>query len=556
MRDWKEVYPDWVDKNGNLKPRAPIHVRQYVYDEKLSIKNPGVKRLEAYKGTKTKILHRCSCGDEYLINPDSGLAGGKCKTCRYQKVREKNGFSQEEYDEELAERGAGVVRLGQYVNVHTPIQHRCVCGNQDWYPIPTSVLRGSRCKKCGDKERASDRTHSTEKYLADLKNKSIKIKPLEPYQNSNVEILHRCECGEEFLAKPNTVLRGYGCPACAHHNRSHGRDHIMNDHDGYLSRLEEKERGHIKVLEKYRGVRVPILHECPDCGKPWLVQPDYVLHKRPCCSDCAIFNADNDALYLLIDAAGIYKIGHTSWVDPSKRFKPMIRSRANHKPNPIPQISQMLRIVRVEGNASEHENRLLLKYTDNPYRGALFDGSKETRELSKSQLIEVLEYIDSVSSEKANLSTVNSELKKYLNGKDLIVGTDDVGFHSKRLINARREELSILGNFEERWFPDEKSALEWKYEKPQITERALANFNTAKPRKNGEDLPTGIFEEQKIKKDKVYSNIKIVTRFGGLVRRKSISFGLDKTREEAIELAIDARKQHIDQILCELGLNS
>jgi len=103
------------------------------------------------------------------------------------------------YLNKLKEKGIKVVPLEEYINTKTKILHRCSCGNE-WKTIPNRVLNGV---KCGCELNPSK---SNEWYLNKLKEKGIKVVPLEEYIKSKVKILHKCICGNEWNVNPNNIL--------------------------------------------------------------------------------------------------------------------------------------------------------------------------------------------------------------------------------------------------------------------------------------------------------------------------------------------------------------
>jgi len=110
---------------------------------------------------------------------------------------------------------------------------------------------------------------TNEKYLENLRNKKIKVIPIEKYINAKTKIKHKCTCGNIWEVMPNKVYRGDTC-GC-NHNISNKK---------YMGMLNKKS---IKVipLEDYKGVKIKIKHKCI-CGNIWEVTPDSVLQGSSC----------------------------------------------------------------------------------------------------------------------------------------------------------------------------------------------------------------------------------------------------------------------------------
>jgi hypothetical protein len=60
--------------------------------QRLQDKHIDVVPLEEYKGNTTKILFRCSCGDEWYTTPERVLLGNHCKKCGYKHMLGKNNY--------------------------------------------------------------------------------------------------------------------------------------------------------------------------------------------------------------------------------------------------------------------------------------------------------------------------------------------------------------------------------------------------------------------------------------------------------------------------------
>jgi hypothetical protein len=116
------------------------------------------------------------------------------------------------------------------------------------------------------------RTH--EEYLKKLEEKNIKIKPLEKYVTSRIEILHECFCGEKWYVKPNNIVTGTtkscGCTS----------PKKQLTHKQYLEKLKELNIK-VKPLEKYDLTTTKIWHIC-ECGEPWNAEPKAVLKGHLC----------------------------------------------------------------------------------------------------------------------------------------------------------------------------------------------------------------------------------------------------------------------------------
>ena len=164
------------------------------YLEQLKDKNIKVYPLEPYIKNTVKILHKCICGNEWKVSPNSVLNNSTCGCLRR--------FSNEQYIKLLADKNIKVIPLEKYYTMETKIKHKCTCGNI-WDISPSEVLKGRTC--------GCNKMYSHEKYLELLKEKNIKVFPLEEYKGAGKKIKHKCTCGNIWDISPVNVLAGQCC---------------------------------------------------------------------------------------------------------------------------------------------------------------------------------------------------------------------------------------------------------------------------------------------------------------------------------------------------------
>ena len=233
-------------------PKKSITTEEYT--KQLINKNIKVYALEEYRGADVKIKHKCTCGNEWYVSPSKVKQGIKCGCNKNKKI------THEQYLQDLKDKNIKVQPLEKYQGTYTKIKHRCTCGNV-WDAAPKRVKMGL---KCGCE---SIKTH--EQYLQDLKDKNIKVKPLEKYKGTNVKIKHQCTCGNVWSVNPNTVLSNVTC-GCSR----------RFTHEKYIDVLKEKNI-EVKPIEKYTKMGTKIKHRCT-CGNTWDIEPQEVLKGTKC----------------------------------------------------------------------------------------------------------------------------------------------------------------------------------------------------------------------------------------------------------------------------------
>jgi len=202
------------------------------YLEKLKEKEIKIIPLEKYKGIKTKILHKCKCGKEWKVIPNNILRQTKC-----------NHKNNDWYLKKLKEKEIKVIPLEKYIDSQTKILHKCSCGNE-WNILPLGVLSG---RKCGCE---INPCKPNDWYLNKLKEKGIKVIPVEQYVNTRTKILHKCICNNEWSVSPMSVLNNNKCGCkkrLSYRDESFykGKETIL-----YYIKLTSKDKVLYKVLYK------------------------------------------------------------------------------------------------------------------------------------------------------------------------------------------------------------------------------------------------------------------------------------------------------------------
>ena len=125
-----------------------------------------------------------------------------------------------------------------------------------------------------------------DKYIAKLISRDITAAPLEDYVNNYSKLLHRCECGNEWLITPNQLLNKKHsgvCPKCALNSRTKARTKTL---EAYKAELKEM-RAKYEVIGEYKNALTKTLHKC-HCGREFTTTPaDLLFKKRLTCPKCS-----------------------------------------------------------------------------------------------------------------------------------------------------------------------------------------------------------------------------------------------------------------------------
>ena len=164
---------------GKSCPRCINNIRKTTeeYKKELLFINPNIIVLEDYISRKTPILHKCLIHDiEWTTTPASILQGCGCKECARDKLISSSKKTHEEYVNELKFLKPTIIPLDNYLNSLTPIRHKCLIDNFEWYASPANILYSTGCPKC-------NRSHGEDEISRYLDNKDIAYIPQKRFKD-------------------------------------------------------------------------------------------------------------------------------------------------------------------------------------------------------------------------------------------------------------------------------------------------------------------------------------------------------------------------------------
>lgn len=173
--------------------------------------NPDIEVIGQYIGAKISILHRCKIdGHEWMANPTNILNKKGCPMCagNIQKTHIQ-------YLKELQNINPNIIVIGQYIDSHTKILHKCKIDETEWYASPTNVLAGKGCPTCKQKRIIDTNRISQEEYINIVSLYHANIEVIGIYINTHTKILHKCKlCGHEWYITPHDIIKCKGCQIC------------------------------------------------------------------------------------------------------------------------------------------------------------------------------------------------------------------------------------------------------------------------------------------------------------------------------------------------------
>lgn len=149
---------EWYAKPNNILhgkgcPKCTNHLRisHEEYVQKVATINPNIEVLGKYTYAKIPILHKCKIHKrEWMSTPDSILHGHGCYDCANEKQSRDKIKPHDQYVLELKQMNPDIIVIGEYKGSSTPILHKCLKDNYEWYLAPVNALNGCGCPQCSE----------------------------------------------------------------------------------------------------------------------------------------------------------------------------------------------------------------------------------------------------------------------------------------------------------------------------------------------------------------------------------------------------------------------
>lgn len=237
--------------------------------------NPNVEIVGKYVKSNQKILCKCKlCGYEWGMLPGNIKKGRGCPKCMYKKSEKTKNSKSKEKLLSFIEKNCSFKIVGDYINSTTKVECECsICGYH-WSPLPSNILKGQGCPKCGRKSCSKKLTISKEEIIEKLPEN---IELLQ-YTRAGEPALFKCKiCSHEWFYTPsNLISKARGCPIC---------NGYLKTNSIFVKQLQQI-NPNIEILEPYINSITKLQCKCKKCGFLWKLDPHHLLSGRgcPCCN--------------------------------------------------------------------------------------------------------------------------------------------------------------------------------------------------------------------------------------------------------------------------------
>lgn len=150
-------YEWYVTPNNILKgrscPKCSNHIKrtQEDYIKEVSLVNPNIEVLGEYINNITPILHKCIVHNvEWETTPINILNGHGCRKCGNEMLANARSKDLKQYIKDVNSVNSDIIVIGDYINAHTPIRHKCLIDGCEWDAKPNNILSGKGCPVCNE----------------------------------------------------------------------------------------------------------------------------------------------------------------------------------------------------------------------------------------------------------------------------------------------------------------------------------------------------------------------------------------------------------------------
>lgn len=252
--------------------------------ERLKTENPhNISPLDTYKGSREKIQMQCNvCNYVWSAFPSNLLYKKTgCPRCAGQVI------SNDDYISRLRRVNDSIMPIEPYINNSTKTAVQCTKCKHIWSPRPADLFMGKGCPNCANIKKGVDKRKTDEEFKTEIAIKNPYIDVLECYVNDKTKILVKCrDCGNEWRATPNNLLKGKRCPKCARVDavakRTYsGATNRKKTNEEFIRQIQDI-NPLIEIKETYNGDAVPLIVQCKQCNYSWRATPSMLLRGSGC----------------------------------------------------------------------------------------------------------------------------------------------------------------------------------------------------------------------------------------------------------------------------------
>lgn len=188
-------------------------------------------------------------------------------------------ITREEYINKLAIVNPNIELIGELYNMGTKTMHHCLKHDVYWETLPSTMLKGSGCKKCCGEKISKKLTKSKDEFLHQLSQINTEIQLVGEYIDTRTLTSFYCSKHDyTWETTPDSVLHGHYCKYCGYKKNALSRTKTQEQYEKDVAKINPN----IKVIGKYINNNIEILHQCLIDNYIWNVKPANILSGKGC----------------------------------------------------------------------------------------------------------------------------------------------------------------------------------------------------------------------------------------------------------------------------------
>ena len=238
------------------------------------IESHNYRLLSEYVSASEKIKISCELNHVYDVKFNNFKQGKRCPVCSIEIRRSKLLLPIEEVKELFYKNNCQPL-FNAYVNVDTPLDYICECGNISKIRI-RDIKKGKRCKLCMGKKSSERYRHSYAYVSGVFQQNNCKLLSSE-YINNKQKLDYVCSCGNISTIAFDKFKAGQRCSNCKSKKISQKTKGIPRpdwsgeNHPGWKSDRTDEERLADRKFQEYHQWRKSVFvrdrYTCQCCSK-------------------------------------------------------------------------------------------------------------------------------------------------------------------------------------------------------------------------------------------------------------------------------------------------
>ena len=215
-----------------------------------------------YETAHSRVTITCPEHGDFAQLAYTHTAGTRCPECSASSRAKKKLLTTKEWARRAMLKHEGRYDYSQSEYTGLIAKVKIVCPTHgEFEQAAGNHMNGAGCPRCGKHSGKISRTHSFAEFkeLSNLRHEGRYIYPEQVYTNNKIPVTIKCPEHGVFKQRPDTHLRGSGCPECG--NAAKGTKAQLGVSE-FLKRANEVHNGLYEYVGLYKGMHVNTTIEC------------------------------------------------------------------------------------------------------------------------------------------------------------------------------------------------------------------------------------------------------------------------------------------------------